>query len=228
MGQVSWFARFRGGRGGFRGEGRADGSGDAVPRLRSGGAGAGRPSIASGRPVPRQGADARAARTVPEATSAAPRSTPATPGRSCGCCWPDTRRASAPSAGGATRCIRTRRIGASDRLGLDGRVPDRPTDPEMRAWAPGSATAICCGCSSGASWTRCIEEGLVGGAGFAVDASLIHCPAGPCASEVPGGMADVDRPRARAPGRGGMRVPSTPMKHRARPAGLSSPSTVSA
>ena len=40
---------------------------------------------------------------------------------------------------------------------------------------------------------RCLEEGLVGGAGFAVDASLIHCLAGPCASKVPRGMADVDK-----------------------------------
>jgi hypothetical protein len=41
-----------------------------------------------------------------------------------------------------------------------------------------SATAICSACCSRPSSKRCIDEGLVGGEGFAVDASLIHADAG--------------------------------------------------
>ncbi len=65
------------------------------------------------------------------------------------------------------------------RLGLDGSVPDYASTflEELHGMAA-FAEAICC-----AGWLetvpqRCIDEGLVGGEGFAVDASLIHADAG--------------------------------------------------
>src|SRR5215204_1786619 len=61
------------------------------------------------------------------------------------------------------------------RLGLDGDVPDHSTFSKTGTAA--FATAICCGACSRPSCNDAFDEGLVGGQGFAVDASLIQADA---------------------------------------------------
>ena len=58
------------------------------------------------------------------------------------------------------------------RLGLDGKVPDHSTSSPAA-----SGTATSCGAYFEAVVERCLREGLVGGDGFAVDASLIAADA---------------------------------------------------
>ena len=62
------------------------------------------------------------------------------------------------------------------RLDLEGDVPDHSTFLPRTVTAA-SATAICCASCSRTTVRRCMEEGLVGNEGFAVDASLIRADA---------------------------------------------------
>ena len=57
------------------------------------------------------------------------------------------------------------------------RATCRTTRPSRRTGTAASATAICCASCSRRRCARCIDEGLVGGEGFAVDASLIKADA---------------------------------------------------
>jgi transposase len=68
-------------------------------------------------------------------------------------------------------------------LGLNGEVPDHSTFSKNRHGRFRDSDLLCRLFETGLQ--RCIDEGLVGGEGFTIDASLIHTDAGEIASKVP-------------------------------------------
>ena len=83
---------------------------------------------------------------------------------------------SAPNGGCARKSTSIWRIDGS--AGSGSMAKYRTTPRSRRTGMAASARAICCGgCSSETVLQRCVGEGLVGGEGFAVDASLIRADA---------------------------------------------------